>query len=113
MSDVTTWYAVAALGITTVGGLATKYVGRGRTQEVQVTEVPESMAGADLSTNAGIVAMLVQVSQEVADLRTQLTHTQARVSAQGRYQRLLESTIQTMGGIIPRPDPEDEPLIRS
>lgn len=112
MSDATSWYAVAALGITTAGGLATRYVGRGRRQEVPVTSVPESMAGADLSTNAGIVKMLVQVSQEVADLREQLTDTRAKVAAQGRYQRILENTIHRMGGTVPQPDPEDVPLIR-
>lgn len=112
MSDVTTWYAVAALGVTTVGGVLTNYLGRGRRQEIEVAEVPDELAGADLSSEAGVIAVVIQLSQQVAELRSELTGTQARVAAQGRYQRLLVATIDTMGGTVPQPDPDDVPLIR-
>lgn len=106
MSDVTTWYAVAALAVTTAGGILTNYLGRTRRQEIEVAEDQSAdLAGADLTTLAGIATVVSRQSLKISAL-------EAKASAMGRYQRVLVAALRGAGVPVPAPDPEDEPLIR-
>jgi hypothetical protein len=101
-----TWLGLLALLVTTMGGVAAAWLGRERRQELPLGEAdPPELAGADLSTLAGIAQVVSRQSLKISAL-------EARVAAQGRYQRLLETTLRAAGLPVPTPDPEDEPLIR-
>ncbi|WNI16603.1 hypothetical protein [Actinacidiphila sp. ITFR-21] len=106
MDDPTTWYAVAALAITTGGAVLTAWLARGRDQApIQMPAGQrDALAGADLTTIAGIASVVVEQSQRI-------TGTEARVGALSRYVTTLKDTIRDLGGDPPDPDPADRPLI--
>lgn len=102
MESPETWLGLLAVAITTAGAVAMKWLGR--RQGLPVAESAD-LDGADLTTIAGIAQVVSRQSLKISALET-------RVAAQGRYQRLLETALRDAGLPVPRPDPEDEPLIR-
>ncbi|MEV7422887.1 hypothetical protein [Streptomyces sp. NPDC091212] len=112
MDEPSTWWGVIALAITTVGGVATAWMARERPREVRVPEpsAPE-LAGADLSTLAGIATVVARQSRKISSLETEQAATVARLGALSRYIRVLQGTIRQAGLPVPEPDPSDLPLI--
>ncbi|MGW6739737.1 hypothetical protein ACWGDX_03140 [Streptomyces sp. NPDC055025] len=119
MDSPSSWYAVLALVITTAGGVITAWVGRGRRQEVQMSEEsPAELVGADLTTLAGIATVVSRQSQKLTAQEQKISHlegeqagTRDRLAALGRYIRILQTTIRQAGLPVPEPDPGDQHLI--
>lgn len=113
MSEPNSWWAVLALVITTAGGVLTAWLGRGRREEVPLSE-PEApeLAGANLSTLEGIAVVVSRQSRKITTLESHQQHTDRKLAAHGRYMRTLQQVIRSLGAPVPDPDPEDAPLIR-
>ncbi|MFJ2116625.1 MULTISPECIES: hypothetical protein [unclassified Streptomyces] len=119
MDSPSSWYAVIALAITTAGGVLTAWIGRGRRSEITVSEEsPPELAGADLSTIAGIATVVSRQSQKltaqehkIRDLEGEQAGTRDRLAALGRYIRVLQDTIRQAGLPVPEPPTADRQFL--
>ncbi|MFE1926545.1 hypothetical protein ACFW91_28790 [Streptomyces asoensis] len=75
------------------------------------TAAAEEIDDPDLATVADIARMVVRQGRRIRQLEVADQNKEARLGAMSRYMHVLKSTIRTLGGSVPEPDPRDAPLI--
>ncbi|MCA1220685.1 hypothetical protein [Streptomyces sp. 8L] len=108
MDDSTTLYGAASIVLGGLFAFLTALVGRPRDRP----ERPEGEPDAEqLTTVAGIAAVVAQQQQRLRDLETEQTQTTAQVGALTRYVRTLKAALRSAHVPVPEPDPGDRHLI--
>lgn len=110
-----TLYGLIAIVAGSVTSVVIAFINRDRpdaeSPPVLGPAVPENVDDPDLTTVEGIARMVVRQGRLIRQLQLADQDKQARLGAMSRYMHVLKTTIRTLGGSVPEPDPRDAPLI--
>ncbi|WP_262058506.1 hypothetical protein [Streptomyces sp. STR69] len=109
-----TLYGLIAIVAGSVTSVAIALINRDRPDEDPPAlglAIVEDLADPDLTTVEGIARMVVRQGRRIRQLELAQADDRARIGAMSRYMHVLKTTIRTLGGSVPEPDPRDAHLI--